>query len=206
MYLSSHSLFLRAAFGWLLILLAASGPLNIYAADGTGQNIVENGGFTEQSGNFFTGWALGGFVGGKPDTTEMWKNSAEMSGDEDGTSFLRVNCLDPDGADFAVSTKEKISLNPAWVSLDVSTETRVKDIVKLATWGGRIMISLTFYDGNDATISGEFFMPIPPETTSWETLQKSIAIPPGASTFTVAAHIIGANAVADFKKIEVVPN
>ena len=189
----------------ILIALVTSTQLHGQAADGAGQNILENGGFDDVSGKFYAGWDQGGFVGGKPGTTEMWKNTAEAASETDGTPFLRVSCIDPDGADFAVFTKERISLNPAWTSLTVKGEAKTESYVPLASWGGRAMIECLFFDANDEQLKGEFFIEIPSEATAWTEVEKVIQIPPGSATVKVAMHIIGANAVVDFRKLQVLP-
>jgi hypothetical protein len=149
---------------------------------------------------------MGGFLGHSSSTGKEWNNKITAENEADGSPFLRLSCLDPDGGDISASTKEKVAINPAWVSFDVKFEGRFKDYVKGASWGGRAQIELRFMDENDKPVEGEYFVKSPFDNTEWTAVEKSIQIPPGATGVKVFARLVGANGVGDFRKIEVIPN
>ncbi len=170
--------------------------------EGAPENILTEGDFSGVSGEFYAGWKPGGFLGGKPDTSENWANKVIMETDDKGQPYARLECLDPEGAHIGISQSEPITLNPAWTSLKISGLVKVSDYKVASDWGGRVQIGVNFFDSNSQLMPGEYYAGFSQNVPDWEPLEKDVMIPPGASSVQVFFNIMGANGVADARDLK----
>lgn len=168
-------------------------------------NLLPEGLFETKTGSFFTGWNPGGFIGGKPETTEMWGNTVTAEMEEGAVPFARINCKDPEGQNVGFSATEKLVINPEWPSLILKSTLRVREFVKGGGWGGRAQVTLTFFDVEAKALSGENFIGLTENVESWTEKELSIPVPKGAVSVQVGASVIGANGILDIKSIQLFP-
>ncbi len=166
-------------------------------------NILPEGAFDTRTGQSFSGWKSGGFIGGVPRGNRQWKNSISMETTETGAGFVRFKIQDKDGASLGISQTEPLVLNPAWKTLDLKVSMRIADYVKVADWGGTCLISLSFKDDKDQTIPGEWKSSLHRNTQGWEELTGRFSLPAGATSLTVEINFMGAAGVMDVKDLRV---
>lgn len=181
---------------FLLVSCAASA-----ASPETSRNILPEGAFDAQVGQFYEGWKPGGFLGGSP----AWNNAVTMESEPDVAPFVRIRVNDEKGANVGISQTEKLVINPAWKTITLKAWVRMKNYQKVADWGGRGQFSIKFSNENDEEIPGESYLGISKDTAGWVELSKAFPVPQGSTSIVLNINLIGALGVMDVKKLEAIP-
>jgi hypothetical protein len=197
---SSHRLARLMVCGVLLATGATEFPVR--AVD----NLVPEGDFSEPKGGFANGWKLGGCLGRRPETGEMYENKITLEADADGMPFARIVVGDKVCTHVGFANADPIMLDPSWKGLHVSFKARLKNFQQGREPWNDFRMFLRFKDEEGNNLTKNDFLHLSEDKDDWVTLEKSFTIPDGAFSTTLSFEMLGCWGEADVAKVSLTPD
>lgn len=182
------SLFLACAFS--LAAQPASKPAK--------QNILFEGTFAEIHGGVPAGWHERGFAG-----TDHG-NSVKSTPDRDG-NYVSLFIPSLAKGNFTLELKEPVILNPAWSTLLCSYDIRVFKFTQGSEGYHKPRMHLTFLDAEGKELSSTGVSVPGSLTDAWQTAERRVSIPAGASSVKVWIGTFSSQGQLDFRNLYIAP-
>lgn len=180
------------------LLCAASAFAQAPAAKPIGQNLIFEGNFTEHADGTPAGWQQAGFAGGDHG------NRTKVTEDRDG-NYVTLFVEKPASANFTLNLKDPVPLRPTWTALLCSVDIRVYNYQQGAQNYYKPRMQVTFLDDAGKDL-GNVGVSLPDRyTEAWQTAERTIPIPAGATVAKIWIGTFGATGQLEFRNPYLAP-
>ena len=162
------------------------------------KNLLFEGAFSEHSDGTPSGWATGGFAGG------LHGDSVKVTEDRDG-NYVTLSIKNKDTAFFTLNLKESISLRTTWKSLLCSVDIRAFNYAQGPESWHKPRLHLDFLDATGKSLGTAGVALANRYTDAWQTAEKEISIPVGATTANIWLGAFNSTGHLEFRNPYIAP-